>query len=125
MVWEKEGARREEKRCILAEGLPPVTGEGGSTIKVSGKRLRHHSAQESAEAPDIGGDTGTSSDDDVEDETFPGQFELRRHRRTGSDDIESDEAMDEHEEDEEEEEYVDAMDEDEDDQGRLKIMPPT
>jgi hypothetical protein len=33
-------------------------------------------------------------DDDVEDETFLGQFELRRHRRTGSDDIEYDEAMD-------------------------------
>jgi hypothetical protein len=59
--------------------------------------------------------TGTSSDDNVEDETFPGQYELRRHQEAGSD---SDEAEDE-------EEDVDAMDEDDDDQGRLKIMPPT
>jgi hypothetical protein len=100
-------------------------GEEASTVNVSGKRLRHRSAQESTEAPDLGGDTDTSSDDDVEDETFPGQFELRRHMRTCCDDIESDEAMDEDEEDVEEEEDVDAMDEDDDDQGRLKIMPPT
>jgi hypothetical protein len=86
--------------------------------------LRHHSTQESVEVPDLGGDTGTSSDDDVEDETFPGQCELRRHKRTGSDDDDSDEAMDEDEEDEEEEDVY-AMDEDDDDQGRLKIMPPT
>jgi hypothetical protein len=53
---------------------------------------------------------------------------LRRHKRTGSNDIESDEAIDEDEEDEEdeeEEEDVNAMDEGDDDQGRLKIMPPT
>jgi hypothetical protein len=87
--------------------------------------LRRRSAQESAETPDLGGDISTSSDDDVENETFPVQFELRRHKRTGSDDNDSDKAMDEDEEDEEEEEDVDAMDEDDDDQGRLKIMPPT
>jgi hypothetical protein len=37
-------------------------------------------------APDLGGDTGTSSDDNIEDETFPGQYELRRHQEAGSDD---------------------------------------
>jgi hypothetical protein len=95
-------------------------GEGGSTVNVSGKRLRRRSAQASAEDPDLRSDTGTSSDDNVEDETFPGQFELRRHQEAGSD---SDEAEDEDEEDEEED--VDAMDEDDDDQGRLRIMPPT
>jgi hypothetical protein len=87
--------------------------------------LRRRSAQESAEAPDLGGDTGTSNDDNVEDETFQGQFELRRHQEARSDDDDSAEAMDEDEEDEEEEEDVDAMDEDDDDQSRLKIMPPT
>jgi hypothetical protein len=85
--------------------------------------LRHRSAQASIEAPDLGGDTGTSSDDNVEDETFPRQYELRRHQEAGSDDDDTDEAEDEDEEDEEED--VDAMDEDDDDQGRLKIMPPT
>jgi hypothetical protein len=95
-------------------------GEAGSTVNVSGKRLRRRSAQASAEDPDLRSDTGTSSDDNVEDETFPGQFELRRHQEAGSD---SDEAEDEDEEDEEED--VDAMDEDDDDQGRLRIMPPT
>jgi hypothetical protein len=82
--------------------------------------LRRRSAQTSAEAPDLGGDTGTSSDDNVEDETFPGQYELRRHQEARSDDDDTDEA-----EDEDEEEDVDVMDEDDDDQGRLKIMPPT
>jgi hypothetical protein len=87
--------------------------------------LRRHSTQASTEAPDLGGDTGTSSDDNIEDETFPGQYELRRHHEAGSDDDNSDEVEDEDEEDEEEEEDVDAMDENDDDQGRLKIMPPT
>jgi hypothetical protein len=36
--------------------------------------LRRRSAQESVEALDLWGDTGTSSDDNVEDETFQGQF---------------------------------------------------
>jgi hypothetical protein len=75
--------------------------------------LRRRSAQASTKDPDLGGDTSTSSDDNVEDETFPGQYELRRHREAGSD---SDEAEDE----EDDEEDVDAMDEDDDDQGRLK-----
>jgi hypothetical protein len=73
-----------------------------------------------AEDTDLGGDTSTSSDDNIEDETFPVQYELRRHQEAGSD---SDEAKDEDEEDEEED--VDAMDEDYDNQGRLKIIPPT
>jgi hypothetical protein len=85
--------------------------------------LRRRSAQSSTEDPDLGGDTGTSSIDNVEDETFLGQYELRRHQEAGSDDDDIDEAEDEDEEDEEED--VDAMDEDDDDQGRLKIMPPT
>jgi hypothetical protein len=62
------------------------------------------------------------SDNDVEDETYQGQFELRKHREVGSDDDGLEEAEDE--EDNEEEEDVDAMDEDSDDQGRLRIMPP-
>jgi hypothetical protein len=85
--------------------------------------LRRRSAQASTEDPDLGGDTGTSSVDNVEDETFPGQYELRRHQEAGSNDNDSDEAEDEDQEDEEED--VDSMDEDDDDQGRLKIMPPT
>jgi hypothetical protein len=96
-------------------------GKGGITINVSGKRLRRRLAQASAEDPDLGGDIGTRSDDNVEDETFPGQYELRRHQEAGSD---SDEAEDEDEDEEDEEEDVDAMDEDDDDEGRLKIMPP-
>jgi hypothetical protein len=95
MVREKEGAMKRREKVHSRKGtVPSDFGEGGNTVNVSGKRLRHRSAQESAEAPDLGGDTSTSSDDDVEDETFPGQFEFRRHRRTGSDDIEFDEAMD-------------------------------
>jgi hypothetical protein len=126
MARGKEGAKKRREEVHSRRGtVPGDFWEGGNTANVIGKRLRHRSAQESAEAPDLGGDTDTSSDDDVEDETFQGQFELRRHRRIGSDDIESDEAMDEDEEDEEEEEDVDAMDEDDDDQGRLKIMTPT
>jgi hypothetical protein len=82
--------------------------------------LRRPSAHASTEAPDLGGDTGTSSDENVEDETFPGQYELRRHQEAGSDDD-----SDKDEDEEDEEEKVDAMDEDDYDQGRLKIMPPT
>jgi hypothetical protein len=131
MVREKEGAKkRREEVHSRGVTVPGDFGEGSNNVNVSGKRLRRRSSQESAEAPNLGGDTDTSSDDDVEDETFPGQFELRRHKRTGSDDDDSDKAMDEDEEDEEEEEEeeeedVDAMDEDDDGQGRLKIMPPT
>jgi hypothetical protein len=125
MVREKEGAKkRREEVYAHGEAPPGDFGEEGSTINVSGKRLRHRSAQKSAEAPDLGGDTGTSNDDNVEDETFQGQFELRRHQEAGSDDDDSDKVEDEDGEDEEEED-VDAMDEDDDDQGRLKIMPPT
>jgi hypothetical protein len=121
MVREKEGAKKTREEVHSRRGtIPGVFGEGGSTINVSGKRLRRRSAQASAEDPDLGGDTSTSSDDNVEDETFTGQYELRRHQEAGSD---SDEAEDEDKEDEEED--VDAMDEDDDDQGRLKIMPPT
>jgi hypothetical protein len=100
MVREKEGAkkRREEVHSRRGTVLGDF-GEGSNTVNVSGKRLRRRSAQECVEAPDLGGDTGTSTDDDVEDVTFPGQFELRRHKRTGSDDDDSDEAMDEDEED--------------------------
>jgi hypothetical protein len=125
MVQEKEGAkkRREEVHSRRGAVLGDF-GEGGSTVNVSGKMLRHRSAQASTEAPDLGGDTGTSNDDNVEDETFPGQYELRRHQEAGSnDDDYTNEAEDEDEEDEEED--VDAMDEDNDDQDRLKIMPPT
>jgi hypothetical protein len=119
MVQEKEGAKKRREEVHSRRGaIPGEFREGGSTVNVSGKRLRRRSAQESAEDPDLGGDTGTSSVDNVEDETFPGQYELRRHQEAGSD---SDEAEDE----EDEEEDVDAMDEDDDDQGRLKIMPPT
>jgi hypothetical protein len=66
MVREKEGAkkRREEVHSRRGTVLGDF-GEGGSIVNVSGKRLRHRSAQESAEASDHGGDTGTSSDDDV------------------------------------------------------------
>jgi hypothetical protein len=124
MVREKEGAKKRREEVHSRRGaVSSEFGEGGSTINVSGKRLRCRSAQGSTEVPDLGGDTGTSSDDNVEDETFPGQYELRRHQEAGSDDDDTDEAKDEVEEDEEED--VDAMDEDDDDQGRLKIMPPT
>jgi hypothetical protein len=119
MVREKEGAKKRREEVLSCRGaVPGDFGEGGSTVNVSGKRLRRRSAQASTEDPDLGGDIGTSSDDNVEDETFPGQYELRRHQEAGSD---SDEAEDE----EDEEEDVDAMDENDDDQGRLKIMPPT
>jgi hypothetical protein len=117
MVREKEGAKKRRKEVHSRRGaVPGDFGEGGSTVNVNGKRLRRRSAQASTEAPDLGGDTGTSSDDNAEDETFPGQYELRRHQEAGSDDDDIDEAEDKDEEDEEE---------DDDDQGRLKIMPPT
>jgi hypothetical protein len=124
MVREKEGAKKRREEVHSCRGTIPGDFWGrGSTVNVSGKRLRCRSAQASTEEPDLGGDTGTSSDDNVEDETFPGQYELRRHHEAGSDDDDADEVEDEDEEDEEED--VDAMDEDDDDQGRLKIMPPT
>jgi hypothetical protein len=125
MVREKEGAKKRREEVHSHRGtVPGDFGEEGSTVNVSGKRLRCRSAQASTEAPDLGGDTGTSSDDNIEDETFQGQFEMRMHQEAGFDDDNSDEVEDEDEEDEEEEEDVDAMDEDDDDQGRLKIMPP-
>jgi hypothetical protein len=124
MVREKEGAKKRREEVHSRRGVVPGDfGEGGSTVNVSGKRLRRHSDQASTEAPDVGGDTGTSSDDNAEDETFLGQYELRRHHEAGSDDDDTEEAEDEDEDDEEED--VDAMDEDDDDHGRLKIMPLT
>jgi hypothetical protein len=102
MVREKEGAKKRRKEVRSRRGtVPDDFGEGGNTVNVSGKRLRRHSTQVSIEAPDLGGDTGTSSDDNIEDETFPGQYELRRHHEAGSDDDNSDEVEDEDEEDEE------------------------
>jgi hypothetical protein len=81
MVREKEGAKKRREEVLSRRGaIPGDFGEGGSTVNVSGKRLRRRLAQASAEDPDLVGDTGTSSDDNVEDETFPGQFELRRHQ---------------------------------------------
>jgi hypothetical protein len=124
MVREKEGAKKRREEVHSRRGaVPGDFGEGGSTINVSGKRLRCRSAQASTEDPGLGGDTSTRSDDNVEDETFQGQYELRRHQDAGSDDDDTDEDEDEYEEDEEED--VDAMDQDDDDQGRLEIMPPT
>jgi hypothetical protein len=124
MVREKEGAKKRREEVHFRRGaVPSDSGEGGSTINVSNKRLKPRSAQESIEAPDLGGDTGTSSDDNVENETFPSQYELRRHQEAGSDDDDTNEVEDEDKEDEEED--VDAMDEDDDDQDRLKIIPPT
>jgi hypothetical protein len=116
MVREKEGSKKRREEVHSRRGtVPGDFGEGGITVNVSGKRLKRHSAQANTEAPDLGGDTGTSSDDNVEDETFQGQFELKRHQEVGSNDDKSDEVEDEDEEDEEEEEDVDAMDEDDDD----------
>jgi hypothetical protein len=101
MVREKEGAKKRREEVHSRRGaVPGDFWEGGSTVNVNEKRLRHRSAQASIEAPDLGGDTGTSSDDNVEDETFPGQYELRRHQEAGSDDDDTDEAEDEDEEDE-------------------------
>jgi hypothetical protein len=95
MVREKEGAKKRREEVLSRRGADPGDfGEGGSTVNVSGKRLRRRSAQASAQDLDLGGDTGTSCDDNVEDETFPGQYELRRHQEAGSD---SDEAEDEDE----------------------------
>jgi hypothetical protein len=122
MVREKEGAKKRREEVHSRRGaVPGDFGEGGSTVNVSGKRFE--TLLSSSEDPDLGGDTGTCSDDNVEDETFPGQYELRRHQEAGSDNDDTDEAEDEDEEDEEED--VDAMDEDDDDQVRLKIMLPT
>jgi hypothetical protein len=124
MVREKEGAKKRREEVHSRRGaIPGDFGEGGNTVNVSSKRLRRRSTQESTEDPDLGGDTGTSSDDNVEDEIFLGQYELRRHQEAWYDDDDTDEAEDEDEDDEEED--VDAIDEDDDDQGRLKIMPPT
>jgi hypothetical protein len=114
MVREKEGAKKRREEVHSRRGaIPSDFGEGGSTVNVSGKMLRRRSAQASTEASDLGGDTGTSCDDNVEDETFPGQYELRRHQEAGSDDDDTEEAEDEDEENELED--VDAMDEDDDD----------
>jgi cobalamin biosynthesis protein CobT len=131
MVREKEGAKKRREDVLSRRGTAVILGKGGNTVNVSGKRLRHRSAQASTKAPDLGGDTGTSSDDNVEDETFSGQYELRRHQEAGSDDDsnedenEEEEEEEDEDEEEEEEEDVDVMDEDDDDQGRLEIMPPT
>jgi hypothetical protein len=70
MVKENEGAKKKREEVYARrEAAHGNFGEGGSTINVSRKRLRPRSARGSAEAPDLGGDTDTSSDDDVEDET--------------------------------------------------------
>jgi hypothetical protein len=78
----REEKRREEKRIEEVHScrgtVPGEFWEGDNTVNVSDKSLRHRSTQASTEAPDLGGDTGTSSDDNIEDETFPGQYELRR-----------------------------------------------
>jgi hypothetical protein len=98
MVREKEGTKkRREEVYSRREAVPIDFGERGSTIKVSGKRLRTHSTRGSVEAPNLRGDTGTNSDDDIEDETYQSQFELRKHKEASSDDDWSEEAEDEEE----------------------------
>jgi hypothetical protein len=76
---------------------------------------------------DLGGDMGTSSDDDVEDETYvdPDGFEVRHHGKGPA----TDEGDDEDEEEDlcgqERDEDDDLMDEDEDDgQCRLRFTKP-
>jgi hypothetical protein len=74
---------------------------------------------------DIGGDTGTSSDDDVEDETYvdPSAFEVRHHGKGPATDEgdEDDEDLGGQERDEDD----DPMDDDEGDgQGRLRVTKP-
>jgi hypothetical protein len=57
MVREKEGAKKRREEVRSRRGaIPSDFGEGGSTVNVSGKRLRRRSAQASAEDPDLGGD---------------------------------------------------------------------
>jgi hypothetical protein len=81
MFRKKEGAKKKREEVYSrGEAAPSNFREVGNTIIVSGKRLRPRSGRGSAEASDLGGDTGTSSDDDVEDETYQGQFEVRRHK---------------------------------------------
>jgi hypothetical protein len=48
MVREKEGAKKRREEVHSRRGaVPGDFGEGGSTINVSGKRLRRRSAQAS------------------------------------------------------------------------------
>jgi hypothetical protein len=55
MVREKEGAKKRREEVHSHRGaVPGEFGEGGSTVNVSGKRLRRRSAQASTKAPDIG-----------------------------------------------------------------------
>jgi hypothetical protein len=51
MVREKEGAKKREEVLSRRGAVPGDFGEGGSTVNVSGKRLRRCSAQASAEDP--------------------------------------------------------------------------
>jgi hypothetical protein len=92
--------RREEVHSRRGT-VPSDFREGGSTVNVSGKRLRRRSAQASTEAPNLGGDTSTSNDDNIEEETFQDHLELRRHQEARSDDDNSDEVEVEDEDEEE------------------------
>jgi hypothetical protein len=102
--------------------------EAGGSISASSWNMRERAPKRrNEEQEDLGGDTGTRTDDDVEDETFvdPSAFHVRHHGKGPA----TDEGDDEDEEEDlggyERDEDEDPMDEDEDDGPcRLRVVKP-
>jgi hypothetical protein len=104
----------------------PHDSEAGGSSSAGGRNLRERAPKRrNEEQEDLGGDTGTNSDDDVEDETYvdPNAFHVRHHGKgpvtKGGDDEDEEEDLGGQERNEDD----DSMDED-DGPCRLKVTKP-
>jgi hypothetical protein len=116
------------KKSRLTPRELPHDREAGGSGSAGGWNLRERAAKRgNEEQEDLGGDTGTSSDDDVEDETFvdPSAFHVRHHRKGPATDGDDEEDEEENLGGQERDEDEDPMDEDEDDGPcRLTVVKP-
>jgi hypothetical protein len=111
----------------------PHDREAGRSGSAGTMNLQERAPKRRNEEPeiDLGGDTGTSSDENMEDETYvdPNVYRVKHHGKgpVVDDDDENDEDEDEEEEDlggQERDEEDDPMDDDDDGSCRLKVVKP-
>ena len=82
----KESARKRKEDVLARGGTTRFMSDSGAGGSGRGRNLRPRASKKRAEVDvDIGGDTWTSSNDDVEDETFVdySAFELRKRHGKG------------------------------------------
>jgi hypothetical protein len=121
------------KKSKLTPRQFPHDQEAGGSGSVGAMNLRERAPKRINEEPeiDLGGDTGTSSDENMEDETYvdPNVYRVKHHGKGPAvdDDDEDDEDEEEDLSGQERDEDDDLMDDDDDDDDgscRLKVVKP-